>query len=358
MSRPLRALVLAPLLAALLPAGPRAQAAGDPRLADSVRREVGNLAAQGRLEQALGLVARHAADMPPAWRSMFSGKLELDGEISAQGYAGAADESAPEQMRGEAVFRIGQHHYAAGRYNLAIPQFRLYLARHPDGAWAEASAYWMAHACLQYARERAGREAYLDTAEAYLGRIEARGRDGYYWPLARAMRARVLLERGDSAGAARALRDARGAAPAEETPAVLLLSLQAQPSAPEATAWEDSLRWAYPLSPEARSLARPAPVAAPTPMPQAVPDPELPPPQLAGGFTLQIGAFAQSENAERLREELASKRIRARISPVTISGRVLYRVLAGNYPDAETARREGTRLLSGHGYVFRVIEEK
>ncbi len=362
MSRLLRiALLSSSLLAGALPVCPAAQAAGDSRLADSVRREVGALAAQGRLEQALGLVARHGVDMPAAWRAMFSGKLEIDGEASAQGYAGATDDSAPEQMRGEALFRIGQHHYAAGRHHLAIPQFRQYLAHHPDGAWAEASAYWMAHSCLQYARQRAGRAAYLDTAEAYLNRIESKGRNSYYWSLARAARARILLERGDAesrSGAARALHDARSATPPEETPAVLLLSLQAQPSAPQASAWEDSLRWAYPLSPETRSLSRPNPTIAPTPMPQAVPRPPSPPPVTMGGFALQLGAFAQGDNAERLRAELATKGIDARVAPISISGRVLHRVLAGNYPDAETAQREGARMLGARGYEFRVVEEK
>jgi cell division septation protein DedD len=353
--------------------------------ADSLRREVGALAAQGRLDEAQALVARSADAIPDAWRSMFAGKLELDGETSAQGYSEAATDSSPEQMRGEATYRIGQYHYAAGRYNLAIPQFRLYLANHPDGPWAEASAYWMAHSCLLFARSRSDRAAYLDTAEAYLSRLESKGRRSYYWPLARAARARVLLERGDSvslAGAARALRDARGGVPPEEAAGVLLLSLQAQPDAPDAGNWEDSLRWDYPLSPEARALEKPkprAPVAAAprapavsrppedsarTPMPMVVPPPRLPPipPSLAsngssgsaarGKYALQVGAFAQRENAERMRAELAAKKVEARIAPLTTSGKTLFRVLAGSYPDAETAQREGQKI----GYPFRVVE--
>jgi cell division septation protein DedD len=225
----------------------------------------------------------------------------------------------------------------------------------------------MAHSCLQFARSRPDRAAYLDTAETYLAALESKGRGAYYWPLARAARARILLARGDSAGAARALRDARGAVPPEEAAGVLLLSLQAQPAAAEASAWDDSLRWDYPLSPEARLLGQPKPrvaasnpsAPAATPMPQVVPRPEpLPPkPEAApkkGGSSLQLGAFAQRENAERLRAELAAKRIDARIVPLTASGKTLYRVLAGNYPDAETAQREGKKT----GYAFRVVEEK
>jgi cell division septation protein DedD len=274
-------------------------------------------------------------------------------------------------MRGEAIYRIGQYHYAAGRYNLAIPQFRLYLARYPGGAWAEASAYWMAYSCLQFARSRPDRAAYLDTAETYVTALESKGRGAYYWPLARAARARILLARGtkdDSVSAARALRDARSTVPPEEAAGVLLLSLQAQPAAPEAAAWDDSLRWDYPLSPEARLLgqpkprvaASPTPAPAATPMPQVVPRPEPVPPKpdpaplKKGGSSLQLGAFAQRDNAERFRAELAAKKIDARIVPLTASGKTLYRVLAGNYPDAETAQREGKKT----GYAFRVVEEK
>jgi hypothetical protein len=330
------------------------------RLADSLRREVGALAAQGRLDEAQALVARHQDVIPAPWRAMFAGKLELDGEFSARGYSEAGADSAPEQMRGEAVYRLGQYHYAAGRHNLAIPQFRLYLSKHSEGAWAEASAYWMAHSCLQFARSRADRAGYLDTAEAYLNALEAKGRDSYYWPLARAARARILLERGDSASvraAAKALRDARGAVPPEEAAGVLLLSLQGRPAAPEAAAWEGSLRWDYPLSPEAQSLPRSTARAA-TPMPMVMPEPKLPPPAPTpspkkGGHALQLGAFAQRENAERLRAELATKKIDARIVPLTAAGKTLYRVLAGDYPDAEAARREGEKM----GYPFRVVEE-
>lgn len=344
------------LLASALLASPAT--AQEALRADSVRREVGALAAQGRLDEAQALVVRYGDDIPATWRAMFSGKLELDGEASAKGYAGAGVDSAPEQMRGEAVYRIGQYHYAAGRYNLAIPQFRQYLAGHPDGPWAEAAAYWMAYSCLQFARSRPDRIAYLDTAESYLNALEAKGRDTYYWPLARAAHARVSLERGDTSRAAPALRDARASVPPEEAAGVLLLSLQAQPAAPEAAGWEDSLRWDYSLSPEARSLPGSGARAA-TPIPQVVPRPEAPvakpePSPARGGFSLQLGAFAQRENAERLSAELASRKIGARIVPLATGGKTLYRVLAGNYPDAETAQREGKKL----GYPFRVVEEK
>jgi hypothetical protein len=330
------------------------------KTADSVRHEAGRLAAQGRIEEAIALVERHSAEMPAVWTAMFAGKLELGGEDAARGYAGAAADSAPEQMRGEAVFRMGQYHYAAGRYHLAIPQFRLYLARHPDGAWSEESAYWMAHACIQYARARPDRAAYLDTALVYLRGLESKGRTSYYWPLARATQARVRLLRGDIAEALRDLREARTRAPAEEIPGILLLSLQADPTSPEAGAWEDSLRWSYPLSPEAQALAQPAqPIHAlpQPPPPHSTPKPNEKESRASAGHALQIGAFSLRENAERLQGELAAKKITARIEPLFTPERTLYRVLSGSYPDAATAKREGERLLTPLGYAFRVVEQ-
>ena len=134
--------------------------------ADSLRQEVSRLASQGRLDEALERVHQNESSLPAAWNAMFRGKLELDGDKSARGYKAASGDSAPPQMRSEAVFRQGQYQYAAGRYHLAIPHFREYLARHPNGAWAEASSYWMAYSCIQLVKQRGGREAYLDSAQA------------------------------------------------------------------------------------------------------------------------------------------------------------------------------------------------
>lgn len=329
-------------------------------LADSIRGEAGRLAADGKLDEAQALVKRHGVDMPAVWRAMFAGKLEADGEASARGYAGAAADSAPEQMRGEATFRLGQYHYAAARYHLAIPQFRAYLARHPNGLWSQESAYWMAHACLQLVKQQPARVAYLDTALTYLRLLESKGPKAYYWPLGRAAQARAYMARGgvgDTAAALRALQGARGRMPPEETPGLLLLSLRADPANPAAGAWEDSLRWNYPLSPEALSLSRPAarqtPVAeTPRPAPQAPPSPG------SGTHILQLGAFSQIDNALRLQAQLADKRIVARVEPLRVGSRTLHRVVTGDYPDALTAQREGKRLLDPWGFSFRVVAKE
>jgi cell division septation protein DedD len=340
--------------------------------ADSLRQEVSRLASQGRLDEALDQVGKNADALPGSWNAMFRGKLELDGDKSARGYKAASTDSAPPQMRGEALFRQGQYQYAAGRYNLAIPPFREYLARYPTGAWSEASAYWMAYSCIQLVRLKPGKDAYLDSAQAYLRKLEFRGRTGYYWPLARAAQGRVLLLRGDTVGAQRALRDARGKAPAEEVPGVLLLSLQTENSTGARSAsagqWEDSLRWGYPLSPETKLLGTPArpravaapvvvpPVVQPAPAPQPVNTAKTAPQTSSGSWSLQLGVFSQPENARKFVKELAAKKITARIE--TMPGRTapLHRVLYGAFATEAVAAADGKRLLRPKGYEFRVVE--
>jgi cell division septation protein DedD len=335
--------------------------------ADSVRKEVGALASAGRFDDALAAVDRNASDLPASWNAMFQGKLALEGGASAQGYklvANAPRDSAAPQMRSEALYRQGQYQYASGRYHLAIPLFREYLAQNPTGYWSEASSYWMAHACIQHARLRSGRGNYLDTAQAYLRKLEFRGKDGYYWPMARAAQARIHLMRGDTVGALRALRDARSRAPAEERASVLLLSYLAEkPGSSAAAEWEDSLRWGYPLSPEARALppARARPVAAlPAPSAPAVNTsaPATPAPTTTGalpkGYHLQLGVFSSSVNAERLRDELAGKKVSARVDPLRSGGKELHRVTTGPFRNAAAAEAEGKRLKA-LGYEHRVI---
>jgi hypothetical protein len=347
---------------ALAPLAPLAQTSQVPNapldVADSVRREAGRLASEGKLDEAQALVNRHTGDLPAVWQAMFAGKLEAAGEASARGYAGAAADSAPEQMRGEAVFRLGQYHYAGDRFHLAIPQFRLYLQNHPEGLWSQEAAYWMAHACLQLVKQQPARSAYLDTALGYLKRLDAKGERAYFWPLGRATQARVHLARGDTVAARRALATARARMPAEEIPALLLLSLQVDPKGPQALAYEDSLRWTYPLSPEAMSLPRPPAREVVTPPPPRTSPPNTPPPSYRGTHTLQLGAFALRENAERLRLELAAKNVVARVEPLRSGNQMLHRVVTGEYPNALTARNEGERLLRPLGYTFRVVERE
>lgn len=365
---PFAASIAAPAVLALVLASPAGAAS-----ADSVRKEVGALASAGRFDEALGVVDRNASDLPASWNAMFQGKLALEGSAAAQGYKRVADaprDSAAPQMRSEALYRQGQYQYAAGRYHLAIPLFREYLAQNPTGYWSEASSYWMAHACMQHARQRAGRLSYLDTAQAYLRKLEFRGKDGYYWPMARAAQARIHLMRGDTVGAQRALRDARSRAPAEERAGVLLLSYLAEkPGSAAAAEWEDSLRWGYPLSPETRALpaARARPVALPEPSAPAantsapVVAPATPAPTtpgaLARGYHLQLGVFSSSANAERLRKELAGKKIVARVDPLPptkTSGKEMHRVTTGPFTSAAAAESEGKRLKA-LGYEYRVV---
>ena len=96
-----------------------------------------------------------------------------------------ADSLHGDASRGEAVFRLGQWHYAAGEYRLAIPRFREYLLHYPRGPWRNPAAYWMGYSCLQLVRQYPAKKVYLDTGLHYVEGLESRGRPkGYYLPLA------------------------------------------------------------------------------------------------------------------------------------------------------------------------------
>jgi cell division protein FtsN len=121
--------------------------------------------------------------------------------------------------------------------------------------------------------------------------------------------------------------------------------------------WEDSLRHAYPASLEARSLG----AITPKRMPPAEqkPDPPVAPPvaetpAAPASFTLQLGAFSVKANAEQLGKRLAGRNLEARIQESASGGKPIYRVLFGEFPDADSARAAGDRDLKPLGYTFQV----
>ncbi len=61
--------------------------------------------------------------------------------------------------------------------------------------------------------------------------------------------------------------------------------------------------------------------------------------QARGGWAIQVGAFGTVGAAQKLADELQSAGYRAYLSPVSRSGKTLYRVRVG--PEAERARAEG-----------------
>lgn len=81
-----------------------------------------------------------------------------------------------------------------------------------------------------------------------------------------------------------------------------------------------------------------AQVAAPRPPGQSAVQPPATS-QAGGGWAVQVGAFGTVGAARKLADELQSAGYRAYLSPVSRSGKTLYRVRVG--PEAERARAEG-----------------
>jgi rare lipoprotein A len=76
---------------------------------------------------------------------------------------------------------------------------------------------------------------------------------------------------------------------------------------------------------------------------------------LAGNFTVQVGAFLDRENAERLRERLDQRYPPAFIQEYDAPGGYFYRVRVGRLPSQEAARQLAEQLRSEEGFVSFVV---
>ena len=77
--------------------------------------------------------------------------------------------------------------------------------------------------------------------------------------------------------------------------------------------------------------------------------------QPAGGFVVQVGAFASRARAESLREALTLEGDVATITEAEVWGDTFFRVRMGPYPDRQTARAAAQRL-AGRGHRAVVVE--
>ncbi len=73
------------------------------------------------------------------------------------------------------------------------------------------------------------------------------------------------------------------------------------------------------------------------------------------GFTLQLGAFSERENAIRLAEELGSSVSEVRVERAEYEGRIWHRVRVGVFDSRAEAEREAARLERLTRYTFTVI---
>jgi cell division protein FtsN len=327
------------------------------------------LAREGLLDSARALALKALAASPesPALLLLL-GKLAPSGKEASDYFKRAIQAGGASGAAEEAYFRSGLYTYATGKYYLAIPGFRDYLTRFPQGQWRDPALYWMGNACLALTRSRNDKAAYLDSAEAWFGKLLDATKPGdYYRPLALEGLAKAKAGKGDREGAWQQVQAALEKAPEEERPPLLLLAAQTRqgtdraaeksllgqllaryPQSPEArylrklNAGADTSRWksgsGFPraVAPVRDSLPSPAPFEG---NPKATGTSGLPlPPDPAGKpFTLQCGAFTQAANAAAMTAALG----KLGLSPETVErdrgGKRIYQVRVGRFASLEEA---------------------
>ena len=238
---------------------PKSDRAVVPRPAPG-REEITSLARKGLLDSAYGLAA-NALDSAPddPFLLLMMGKLSPGGKESSEYFKKAIKTGGNSAEAEESLFRLGQFHYATGKYYLAIPFFRDYLRLFPKGDWKEPAAYWMGNACLSLAQGRTDRAAYLDSGAAWFQKLLDRTRpDDYYHPLALEGLAKAKAYKGDREGAWQAAKTALAIAPEEEQSPLLLLAAQLRQGVDrnDEKAFMAQLVGRYPQSPEARYLRK------------------------------------------------------------------------------------------------------
>jgi cell division septation protein DedD len=224
------------------------------------REEILSLARKGLLDSAFAAAKSALAAAPGnPFLLLMMGKLSPNGKESAEYFRKAIKAGGAGPEAEESQFRLGQFHYAAGKYYLAIPCFRDYLKVFPAGDWKEPAAYWMGNACLSLAQGRPDKAAYLDSGAVWFQKLLDRTTaDDYYYHLALEGLAKAKAAKGDRAGALSAARSALQMAPQEEQSPLLLLAAQLNQGMDrqEEKRLMARLVSAYPQSPEARYLRK------------------------------------------------------------------------------------------------------
>jgi rare lipoprotein A len=120
---------------------------------------------------------------------------------------------------------------------------------------------------------------------------------------------------------------------------------------------------AHPLEATAPKPLAPvfAQATAPTPLPDAAPaTPPITAPvsapvtATAGGYAVQLGAFANFSNAEHFLARVQNQVAQVAVEPRIRQGGGLYRVYVGPYPGRDEARRVGERITQAFGYPVMV----
>lgn len=358
----------------------------------SVRREeIRSLARRGHFDSALALCRQALeSDSGDVYARFMAGKLSPQGKASAEHFKRVLESGKPGPESEESRFRLGQYHYAAGKYHLAIPYFREYVRLHPRGDWQEPALYWMGRACLALAQSRPDRAAYLDSGLAYFQRLRDLGPpDGYYHALALEGIAKARLSRGDREGAWQAAQGALEKAPEDERAAILLLAAQLRrdvdreeerrllrrladehPRSPEVrhlrrlNGSTDPARWRAPVPPgpvrppDSSQAGAPAPAGVTSTIPQGGSVPGGDPPRAAAAgprYTLQLGAFAQAANARSLAADLAKLGFAPELAEASRGGKAIYQVRLGRFATAEEAQAFAQANLKPRKILFQAV---
>lgn len=351
----------------------------------AARREtIRSLARRGHFDSALALCRQALeSDSGDGFARFMAGKLSLAGKASAEHFLGVLESGKTGPEAEESRFRLGQFHYAAGKYHLAIPCFREYIRLHPRGDWQEPALYWMGRACLALAQSRADRAAYLDSGLVYFQRLrDLEPPDRYYHALALEGIAKTRLAQGDREGARQAAQGALDKAPEDERAAILLLAAQLRrdvdreeerrllrklaeehPLSPEVrhlrrlNGSPDPSRWRAPappgplLPPDSARTRPQAPAGVPSTLPPSVAAPAGAPPR----YTLQLGAFAQAANARSLMAEVAKLGFAPELSEASRGGKAIYQVRLGRFATAEEAQAFAGANLKPRKILFQAV---
>lgn len=364
------------------------------------REEITSLARKGLLDSAFSLCSIALDSTPDNPFLLFMmGKLSPGGKESSEFFKKAVKAGGKSAEAEESLFRLGQFHYATGKYYLAIPSFRDYLRLFPKGDWKEPAAYWMGNACLSLAQGRPDRAAYLDSGAVWFQKLLDRTKPGdYYHPLAMEGLAKVKAYKGDRDGAWQAAKTALAIAPEEEQSPLLLLAAQLRQGVDrnDEKAFMAQLVGRYPQSPEARylrklnsgqdtskwksgsGLPRPMPavvkdsLAAPSVSPSASPivsgktaaraadsaaavSPKSPSPApvpAAGRmYTLQVGAFSQVSNAQAMMANLSKVGVAPELVESSRAGKPIYQVRVGRFATFEEAAEFAKTRLKPHRFL-------
>jgi DedD protein len=103
-----------------------------------------------------------------------------------------------------------------------------------------------------------------------------------------------------------------------------------------------------PVQPAPRPAPAPATQPAPAPAPQPAPSGD-------GPWTVQVGSFSQSDNAQALQRRLAGEGFEVFVSRVATDAGTMYRVRVGPVPEREAAEKLLARLRTAGHATARVV---